>query len=662
MGAMWLKGWLQPGYRLLAIFLATTLVLVAALAWMGWQLLGQEQALAGQRLQERREVAADLAVAALQKNLSQTESQLTRLNTLAAPAWRRQAGEYAAALPDDSALLVFSSDDVDAFPAGRLLFYPNVVQAAGPPPGLLAAAPSVDDLEFRQQDSAKAVDALRPLLRHADPAVRAEAQARMGRNLWKSGRVSEALAVYETLASAGAVSVAGLPTELAAREARLLIFEKQKDQEAARREAAVISAALRAGKWRLSRAAYDFYANEAGRVMGATLPEPITAISAAAETVWAEWQALRRSQGNPVGRRTFHQANSPLLLVWKGSPERLTVLALGSHYLETHWIRPLQPILEERNTRITLTDPDGRPVWGGPVDSSKGQTVRLASAVLLPWNLYAVSVPGPVPTGLSARGLILTGLATLLLLVLGGTYFIGRAAAREVAVARLEADFVASVSHEFRTPITALRQLSEMLEGGRVETDQDRHEYYRAMARESERLHRLVEGLLTFGRLEAGAMHFRFEPVETGEWLRALVAEFQREAGARGHVIELVANGSTPRLHADRAALGCVIWNLLDNAVKYSPECSTIWVELGREGRRVAIRVRDRGVGIPESEQKLIFRKFVRGAAAKVGSIRGAGVGLAMARQIVTAHQGEIMVDSRPGEGSTFTVVLPGAE
>ena len=659
---MWFKDWLRSGYRLLAMFFATTLVLVVALVWMGWQLVRQEQALAGQRLQERREVAADLAVAALQKHLSQLESQLARLNVLAAPGWRRQAGEYAASLPEDSAMLVFSSDDLDAFPAGRLLFYPNVVQAAGPPPGLFAAAPTADDLEFRQQDPAKAADALRPLLHHADPAVRAEAQARLGRNLWKSGRVSEALAVYETLASAGAVPVAGLPAELAAREARLLIFEQRKDHEASRREAAVILAAMRAGKWRLPRAAYDFYMSEAGRTLGPTSPEPATAISSAAEPMWEEWQALRRGQGNPMGRRTYWQAVSPLLLVWRGSQDRLTVLALGRRYLETQWIRPLRPTLDERNTRLTLTDADGRPVWGNPLDSSKGQTVRLASAAQLPWNLYAVSVPGAAPNGFGARGLILTGLATLLLLVLGGTYFIGRAAAREVAVARLEADFVASVSHEFRTPITALRQLSEMLEGGRVESDQDRQEYYRVMARESERLHRLVEGLLTFGRLEAGAMLFRFEPLEAGEWLRSLIAEFEREAVAPGHSIELAANGSALRLHADRAALGCVIWNLLDNAVKYSPECPTVWVELGREGRRVAIRVRDRGVGIPHGEQKLIFRKFVRGAAAKVGSIRGAGVGLAMARQIVNAHHGEIVVDSRPGEGSTFTVLLPGAE
>jgi len=139
------------------------------------------------------------------------------------------------------------------------------------------------------------------------------------------------------------------------------------------------------------------------------------------------------------------------------------------------------------------------------------------------------------------------------------------------------------------------------------------------------------------------------------------VSEFRGDSERRGYRVELITNGAAPMVRADRAALGCVVRNLLDNAVIYSPECFTIWVELGREKGRVAFRVRDRGIGIPQGEQAQIFQKFVRGAEAKARSIRGAGVGLAMARQIVTHHKGEIEVESRPGQGSTFTVLLPEA-
>lgn len=574
---------------------------------------------------------------------------------------REQASEYAAGLPEDSLLLIFRSNDLEGFPERRLLFYPNIAATPAASAGVFSA---VEALEFRKQDYPQAAAVLRLLARHADPAIRAEAQARLGRNLWKSGQVAEALAAYDELALAGATPVAGLPAELVAREARLLVFEKQKDGEAARREAAGLSSALQRGEWRIHRARYDFYQSEACRGLGLASPEPAEALaaSAAAEPMWEEWQALRHDEGYVAGRRIFWDTDRPVLLVWRGTAERLAVFALGRRTLESRWLEPLFPTLSRFGTRIALTDSAGRAVSGQLPNGSETQSVRLASSAQLPWTLHAVSGGGAATAGLAARRLIVTGLVTLLLLMLAGTYFIGRAAAREVEVARLESDFVASVSHEFRTPITALRQLSELLTSGRVASDEDRLEYYRAIAQESERLHRLVEGLLTFGRLEAGALPFRFEPLDSTEWVRSVVEEFRRDAGARGYRIEMITDGSAPRLRADRAALDCVLWNLLDNAVKYSPDSPAVRVELGRDNGRVAIRVIDRGMGIPESEKELIFRKFERGEAAKTGGVRGAGVGLAVARQIAEAHGGEIMVDSRPGEGSTFTLRLPELE
>jgi signal transduction histidine kinase len=105
-----------------------------------------------------------------------------------------------------------------------------------------------------------------------------------------------------------------------------------------------------------------------------------------------------------------------------------------------------------------------------------------------------------------------------------------------------------------------------------------------------------------------------------------------------------------------------VLRNLIDNALKYSPEHPSIWVQWGLERARVAIRVRDQGLGITAAERKAIFRKFVRGSAAAAANVKGSGVGLAMVKHIIAAHHGEIRVDSTPGGGSTFTVVLPALE
>ena len=138
-----------------------------------------------------------------------------------------------------------------------------------------------------------------------------------------------------------------------------------------------------------------------------------------------------------------------------------------------------------------------------------------------------------------------------------------------------------------------------------------------------------------------------------------MVGEFRERAAADGYAVELTAPAAEIPVHADREALARAIWNLLDNAAKYSPGCLTVWADVEREQERAAIRIRDRGFGIPTAEQVRIFEKFVRGEAAKQAGIRGTGLGLAMVHHIVMAHGGEIRLESKTGEGSAFTLLLP---
>lgn len=110
---------------------------------------------------------------------------------------------------------------------------------------------------------------------------------------------------------------------------------------------------------------------------------------------------------------------------------------------------------------------------------------------------------------------------------------------------------------------------------------------------------------------------------------------------------------------ADREALGRALWNLLDNAVKYSPECRTVWVDVAQSRKELTIQVRDHGVGMQPDEQREIFKNFVRGAAAQAAGVKGTGIGLATVDHIVRAHGGEVRVESEPGRGSAFSIVLP---
>jgi len=170
-----------------------------------------------------------------------------------------------------------------------------------------------------------------------------------------------------------------------------------------------------------------------------------------------------------------------------------------------------------------------------------------------------------------------------------------------------------------------------------------------------------VEALLNFGRMEAGARPYRFEEIETASLVHRVAGEFEAQLAA-GRRIELSGPDATCAINADPDALSVVLRNLIDNALKYSPEHPAIWVQWGLERAQVAIRVRDEGLGITAAERRAIFRKFVRGSAAAAANVKGSGVGLAMVKHIIAAHHGEIRVDSTPGSGSTFTVVLPSLE
>jgi signal transduction histidine kinase len=280
----------------------------------------------------------------------------------------------------------------------------------------------------------------------------------------------------------------------------------------------------------------------------------------------------------------------------------------------------------------------------------------------MPWTLIAVSANPQfdLETVFARRRLILGALGSLVTVAAAGSYFTARALSRELAVARLQSDFVSAVSHEFRTPLAALRQVNEYLTDGRVGDEEQRRRYYQVQTRSTDRLQRLVESLLDFGRMEAGARPYRIQKLDAAELVRSVVEDFQKDPVAHGYRIELRSDDAAAiAVDADPDALTCAIWNLLDNAVKYSPNEGTVAVELARREDRVAIRVCDHGIGIPRDEQKRIFRKFERGTASQVNGIKGTGVGLALVKHIVIAHGGTIDLQSSPGEGSTFTLLFP---
>jgi signal transduction histidine kinase len=629
-----LLDWFRPPRHLLTFYLAGTLAAATALAWLGWRLLDQEWALEDKRAQERLEITADRVVAILQRSLSDLERQLSAPG--AAPA-------------EDTVVLTANRRTLQARPAERLVFYPVQAETAEPPRDVFRAG---ETAEFAGGDLAKAITTYRELARSTVLPIRAGALVRLGRSLRKAGQPDEALRIYSGLGLLQDTFIEGLPAELVAREARCSALEEMGRRDVLEREARELYRDLARGRWRLRRAAWDFLMEETRAWAGSSaIPvsglDGATALSAAAESLWKRWPDLP-----PAGQAVSLHGNRPVLAIWTAAPEQLTAVLAGGGYLEATRRRAAR----EAGVQISLSDGDGHVILGSV---SGPQATRPAAATRLPWNLHISNAnpAGELAQAGTRRRMLLAGLGILGALILGSGYFTFRGIQRELAVARLQSEFVSAVSHEFRTPLTSMRQLSEMLSKGRVISEDRRQQYYDVLSRESERLHRLVEGLLDFGRSEAGAARYHLEPVELDELIRSVVDEFQRQAGP--YKIEVSLDAAPCRIRGDREMLSLALWNLLDNTMKYSPECRTIWISLSRNGAQAAVAVRDQGVGIPRHEQGRIFKKFVRGAGTAALGVKGTGIGLTIVDHVVKAHGGQMRLESEVGRGSTFTMVLP---
>jgi signal transduction histidine kinase len=622
-----LREWLKPPRTLFLILFLLTLISVSALGWFGWKVLDQERMVEAQRLAQKLEQSADRIAATLRGTLAETGERLG--NSLIPP-------------PEDGLLLTIEENRLVAAPPGRLLYDLTPILEPEAKPELFAEGEAAEFIRARPEE---ALEAYLRLAVSPDATVRAGAFLREARVLRKIGRAAASRPIYEQLAALPNVTVAGAPAEIVAR---LALADLSGERDAAAR----LRHDLLTGRWRLSRGQFKFYWSEVARLSGDSQPPPAEAwaLSEAASIAWQE----RRRDPDTRREETVWVHNKPLLLVWRGRPERRLVLIIEPASL-------LRPAMAGSGVFCAAADSAGRVVSGRR--AAGHVAIRTAAETQLPWTLYITADEALGQTGVAAQQrFLLLGISVMVLFLILATYILALAIRREIEVSRMQSDFVAAVSHEFRSPLTTLRQLSELLLLGRVPGEERRRLYYEMLVRETARLQRLIEGLLHFGRMEAGARPYRFEELDAAALVRRVAAEFEQQMEATGRHIEIQGSPASCPIEADPEALSVALRNLVDNAIKYSPGYPIVWLEWGVEKECVAIRVRDKGLGISPAERKAIFRRFVRGTAAAHGNVKGSGLGLAMVRHIVTAHGGEIVVASQPGEGSTFTMRLPSME
>jgi signal transduction histidine kinase len=230
---------------------------------------------------------------------------------------------------------------------------------------------------------------------------------------------------------------------------------------------------------------------------------------------------------------------------------------------------------------------------------------------------------------------------------------------REMHLSRIKSDFVANVSHELKTPLALIRLFAETLELGRVPSDDKAKQYYRVINKESQRLTQLINNILDFSRIEAGRKEYRFAPTDVGRIVNEVVDAYRFQIEQQGFRLEVNIADDLPEVNADKEALSQALLNLVNNSVKYTRDEKYLRLDVRPQGDHVLIAVSDKGIGVAKSEQKKIFEKFYRAEDSLVHETKGSGLGLPLVRHIMEAHGGSVEVESSPGKGSTFTLVLP---
>lgn len=312
-------------------------------------------------------------------------------------------------------------------------------------------------------------------------------------------------------------------------------------------------------------------------------------------------------------------------------------------------------------SRVNVVDEDGRIIFGPPLRSSE-----FTVAVRFPTTLYGwrVQVSPSGSDELTARvqnramlELVMVVLSCAVIVLGAATILL--AAERERRISALKSDFVANVSHELKTPLALVRMFGEMLQSGRVASDEKRQQYLDIIVSESERLSSLIENVLDFARVERGREAYDFSEGDVGEAVAKAVNVYRYRAEREGVDLAMELGADLPRARIDARALELAVINLIDNALKYAPGSNVVTVRADRENGAIVVRVVDHGPGVTPEDQGRIFERFVRGSTARGRPIRGSGIGLALVKHIAESHGGRAWVVSSTGHGATFAISIP---
>lgn len=258
-----------------------------------------------------------------------------------------------------------------------------------------------------------------------------------------------------------------------------------------------------------------------------------------------------------------------------------------------------------------------------------------------------------------SAGIFLYIFIAIVIILAFGLFFTLKAVRDELNLSKMKSYFMSTVSHEFKSPLTSIRQMAEMLVHRRVPSAERQHKYHTTILQQSERLSHLIDNILDFSKMEGGRKVFHFERADITPVVENIVDSFKEHTALQGYNISFSVPEPVPEVVFDSEAIEQVLHNLLDNAFKYSGESRDIVVQLLTKGKNVIINVKDHGIGIRKEDLDKIFSRFYRAGKELTQTVKGSGIGLTIVKQIVEAHNGTIDVESEIGKGSSISVILP---
>jgi hypothetical protein len=612
--------------RRIALLLSVILIPTAAVILLVFRVVRQEHELSERRASEQRREALDQ----LRRELA------ARLQALRLAEVNRLIGESGRRLPADSPIVFVAPLVQDRM----VLPWEDGRTVPAPGAAFARAQREGESLEFRRNDMAAAAAAYRHALAVArSPVERCSARLSLGRTYLKAGLRADAEHTDRaSLQDCGDVSDRdGVPFALYAAE-RLLA--------GGHHDGAVADHVLRrvgAPRWRSPNELLMLQSLLRG-VASPLASEPMRTLATDIRSA-EEISALVRDMHDHLGRLQEASRSAPGDLSWMGygdEPWLLTLVSPTSFAAPVIMAVSSRRILPAGVTLRVAPAPGAVPLGDGFLD------------LQVQWPPGRFAAPPAVPA-------VLYG--TLLCVLLGAAllagYLLLRDVHREAETAAMRSHFVASVSHELKTPVTSIRAHAETLLMGRTGSAETTSDYLKTIVSESERLTRLVDSVLAFSRIEQGRKTYRLQATRLDDVVESAAKTMEYSLSQLGFTLTISSDGSAPTLLADPDALTHAILNLLGNAMKYSGDARRIEMRIGTREGEAFVDVVDHGIGIARDDQSRIFERFHRVQSVETAGIAGTGLGLPLALHVVEAHRGRIAVDSQPGRGSTFSVRIP---